>query len=148
MKRTPRQGETDADAALAAVFGPRGLLRAALADFECRPAQLQMARAVEAAIAAGETLLAEAGTGTGKTLAYLIPALLSGRKTVIATGTKTLQDQLFFKDIPLLASALPRTFVASLMKGRANYLCRRNLRRALTETHTRPQRQALLKIQA
>ena len=148
MKRTPRQGETDADAALAAVFGPRGLLRAALADFEYRPAQLQMARAVERAIAAGDTLLAEAGTGTGKTLAYLVPAILSGRKTVIATGTKTLQDQLFFKDIPLLASALPRTFVASLMKGRANYLCRRNLRRSLTETHTRSQRQALLKIQA
>ncbi|MBI2116786.1 MAG: ATP-dependent DNA helicase [candidate division NC10 bacterium] len=147
MKRTPRQGETDADAALAGVFGPRGLLRAALADFEFRPAQLQMARAVERTIAAGDTLLAEAGTGTGKTLAYLTPAILSGRKTVIATGTKTLQDQLFFKDIPLLAAALPRKFVASLMKGRSNYLCRRNLRRALEKPHTRSQRQALLKIQ-
>ena len=148
MRRTPRQVETDGDAALAAVFGPRGLLSAALADFEYRPAQLQMAQAVEQAMAAGETLLAEAGTGTGKTLAYLVPAILSGRKTVVATGTKTLQDQLFFKDVPLLASALPRKFVASLMKGRSNYLCRRNLRRSLTETHTRPQRQTLLKIQA
>ncbi|MEK6716597.1 MAG: ATP-dependent DNA helicase [candidate division NC10 bacterium] len=148
MRRTPRQVETDGDAALAAVFGPRGLLSAALADFEYRPAQLQMAQAVEQAIAAGDTLLAEAGTGTGKTLAYLVPAILSGRKTVVATGTKTLQDQLFFKDVPLLASALPRKFVASLMKGRSNYLCRRNLRRSLTETHTRPQRQTLLKIQA
>ncbi len=133
---------------MASALGPQGLLRDVLPEFEYRPAQFHMARAVEEAIAAGETLLAEAGTGTGKTLAYLIPALLSGRKTVIATGTKTLQDQLFFKDIPLLASALPRKFVASLMKGRANYLCRRNLRRALTETHTRPQRQILLKIQA
>ncbi|OGB92563.1 MAG: hypothetical protein A3H39_07260 [candidate division NC10 bacterium RIFCSPLOWO2_02_FULL_66_22] len=148
MRRTPRQVETDGDAALAAVFGPRGLLSSALADFEYRPAQLQMAQAVEQAMAAGETLLAEAGTGTGKTLAYLVPAILSGRKTVVATGTKTLQDQLFFKDVPLLASALPRKFVASLMKGRSNYLCRRNLRRSLTETHTRPQRQTLLKIQA
>ncbi|MBI4734991.1 MAG: ATP-dependent DNA helicase [candidate division NC10 bacterium] len=133
---------------LAAVFDPRGLLRSALADFEYRPAQLQMARAVERAIAAGDTLLAEAGTGTGKTLAYLTPVILSGRKTVIATGTKTLQDQLFCKDIPLLASTLPQKFVASLMKGRSNYLCRRNLRRSLEEPHTRSQRQALLKIQA
>ena len=62
-----------------------------------------MAEAVERAIDTGETLLAEAGTGTGKTLAYLVPAILSGKKTVIATGTKTLQEQLFFKDIPLLA---------------------------------------------
>ncbi len=106
-----------------------------------------MARAVEQVIAVGGTLLAEAGTGTGKTLAYLIPAILSGRKTLVATGTKTLQDQLFFKDIPLLATALPFKFKTSLMKGRGNYLCRRNLRRALEETHTRPQRQALLKIQ-
>jgi ATP-dependent DNA helicase DinG len=107
-----------------------------------------MAQAVAQAIANGEILLAEAGTGTGKTLAYLTPALLSGRKIVVATGTKTLQDQLFFKDIPLLASVLPRRPSASLMKGRANYLCRRNLRRALAETHTRSQRTTLLKIQA
>jgi ATP-dependent DNA helicase DinG len=119
-----------------------------LSEFEFRPAQLQMARAVEEAIAVGGTLLAEAGTGTGKTLAYLVPAILSGRKILVATGTKTLQDQLFFKDIPLLASALPRKFTTSLMKGRGNYLCRRALRRGLEETHSRPQRQALLKIQA
>ena len=103
-------------------LGPRGFLRAALTEFEYRPVQLQMAHAVEEVIAAGGTLLAEAGTGTGKTLAYLVPAILSGRKTLVATGTKTLQDQLFFKDIPLLASALPRRFVTSLMKGRGNYL--------------------------
>jgi ATP-dependent DNA helicase DinG len=119
-----------------------------LSEFEFRPAQLQMARAVEEVIEVGGTLLAEAGTGTGKTLAYLVPAILSGRKILVATGTKTLQDQLFFKDIPLLASALPRKFMTSLMKGRGNYLCRRALRRGLEETHSRPQRQALLKIQA
>ena len=129
------------------LFGPRGIFAVAIPGFEYRPAQLQMAEAVERAIDTGETLLAEAGTGTGKTLAYLVPAILSGKKTVIATGTKTLQEQLFFKDIPLLARTLPKQFVASLMKGRANYLCRRSLRRALTETHTRPERQRLVKIQ-
>jgi ATP-dependent DNA helicase DinG len=144
--RHPVQVEEDGTA-LGAIFGPRGTLQATLPEFEFRPAQLRMAQAVERAVEAGETLLAEAGTGTGKTLAYLVPAILSGRKTVVATGTKTLQEQLFFKDIPLLASLLPRHFVASLMKGRANYLCRRNLRRALEERHTRPERQALLQIQ-
>ena len=132
---------------MTATLGPRGSLREVLSEFEYRPAQLQMAHAVEEIIAVGGTLLAEAGTGTGKTLAYLVPAILSGRKILVATGTKTLQDQLFLKDIPLLASALPREFLTSLMKGRGNYLCRRNLRRALEHTHTRPQRQALLKIQ-
>jgi ATP-dependent DNA helicase DinG len=147
MRRNFHRGAIEGEAGLAATFGPRGLLSQALPEFEYRPAQLQMAEAVEQAITAGDTLLAEAGTGTGKTLAYLVPTLLSGRKTVVATGTKTLQDQLFFKDIPLLASALPRKFVGSLMKGRANYLCRRNLRRALEEPHTRAQRQTLGKIQ-
>jgi ATP-dependent DNA helicase DinG len=134
-------------AGLGWLFGPRGILAAGLPDFEYRPAQLQMAEAVERAIDTGETVLAEAGTGTGKTLAYLVPAILSGKKTVVATGTKTLQEQLFFKDIPLLARSLPKSFVASLMKGRANYLCRRSLRRAIGETHTRPERQRLAKIQ-
>ncbi|HSB70212.1 MAG TPA: ATP-dependent DNA helicase [Candidatus Methylomirabilis sp.] len=148
MMKSRRQLEKPGEAsALGGIFGPRGVLRDALPDFEYRPAQWQMAEAVDRAISGGETLLAEAGTGTGKTLAYLIPALLHGAKTVVATGTKTLQEQLFFKDIPLLASALPRRFTVSLMKGRANYLCRRNLRRALAETHTRTERQALLKIQ-
>ncbi len=134
-------------AGLGWLFGPRGIFATAVPEFEYRPAQLRMADAVERAIETGETLLAEAGTGTGKTLAYLVPAILSGKKTVIATGTKTLQEQLFFKDIPLVARSLPKRFVASLMKGRANYLCRRSLRRALTETHTRPDRQRLVKIQ-
>ena len=146
--RGARGIETEANRDLAAIFGPCGLLHAALPGFEYRPGQLRMAEAVEHVITVGGTLLAEAGTGTGKTLAYLVPAILSGRKTVVATGTKTLQDQLFFKDLPLLASALPRKFIASLMKGRGNYLCRRNLRRALEERHMRLERQTLLKIQA
>jgi ATP-dependent DNA helicase DinG len=146
-KSSHRRGGED-ETALGAILGPGGSLQKVLPEFEERPAQLRMAQAVAQAIANGEILLAEAGTGTGKTLAYLTPALLSGRKIVVATGTKTLQDQLFFKDIPLLASVLPRRPSASLMKGRANYLCRRNLRRALAETHTRSQRTTLLKIQA
>jgi ATP-dependent DNA helicase DinG len=144
-KTRSQDGETQAG--LGWLFGPRGIFAGAIPDFEYRPAQLQMAEAVERAIDTGETLLAEAGTGTGKTLAYLVPAILSGKKTVVATGTKTLQEQLFFKDIPLLVRALPKRFVASLMKGRANYLCRRSLRRAIAETHTRPERQRLVKIQ-
>ncbi|MCX5736291.1 MAG: ATP-dependent DNA helicase [candidate division NC10 bacterium] len=144
-KKRPR--DVDDQAGLSWIFGPRGILAAAIPDFEYRPAQRQMAEAVERAIDTGEPLLAEAGTGTGKTLAYLVPAILSGQKTVIATGTKTLQEQLFFKDVPLLARTLPKVFSASLMKGRGNYLCRRSLRRALAETHTQSARRQLLKIQ-
>jgi len=145
--RKKRTQDADEQTSLGWLFGPRGILAAAIPDFEYRPAQLQMAEAVERAIETGETLLAEAGTGTGKTLAYLTPAILSGKKTVVATGTRTLQEQLFFKDIPLLTRSLPKRFVASLMKGRANYLCRRNLRRALSERHTRPEHQRLVQIQ-
>lgn len=132
---------------LSDIFGPKGRLAARLPELEYRPSQLQMARAVDQAITAGGTLLAEAGTGTGKTLAYLVPALLSGRKTVVATGTKPLQEQLFFKDIPLLTSILPDAFEVSLMKGRGNYLCRRSLRRRLAEAPTRRDRQTLQNIQ-
>jgi ATP-dependent DNA helicase DinG len=142
-----RSRDVEDKAGMGWIFGPRGILAAAIPEFEYRPAQRQMAEAVERTIETGEPMLAEAGTGTGKTLAYLVPAILSGKKTVISTGTKTLQEQLFYKDIPLLARTLPRTFAASLMKGRGNYLCRRNLRRALAETRTRSGRQQLLKIQ-
>ena len=145
MGRPPRPGASSQ--ALEGIFGREGLLAAAIPEFEARSGQLHMAAAVERAIALGEVLLAEAGTGTGKTLAYLVPAILSGRKTVVSTGTKTLQEQLYFKDVPLLARALPVTFTASLMKGRANYLCRRSLRRALAERHGRAERQTLQRIQ-
>ncbi len=82
-----------------------------------------MARAVAGAIERGGTLLAEAGTGTGKTLAYLIPAILSRQRVLVSTGTKNLQEQIFFKDLPTLTDALPVPFTATLMKGRSNYLC-------------------------
>ncbi|WP_375742293.1 ATP-dependent DNA helicase [Corallococcus interemptor] len=105
------------------LLGPGGALEEALPAYEHRPEQLQMARAVERAFAEGSYLLAEAGTGTGKTLAYLVPALLSGRKVVVSTATKTLQDQVFFKDLPLLSEKLGLRFQAAYLKGRGNYLC-------------------------
>ncbi len=89
-----------------------------------------MARAVGAALENRETLVVEAGTGTGKTFAYLVPALLSGRHTVISTGTRTLQDQLFHRDLPALSAALGRPVSVALLKGRANYLCRQRMNQA------------------
>ena len=111
------------------VLGPRGALAAALDGFEPREEQLTMARAVEGALAERRVLLAEAGTGTGKTLAYLVPAIASGRKTVVSTATRTLQDQLFLKDLPLLRQGVGMAFEAALLKGRQNYLCLLRLER-------------------
>ncbi|HEY4999727.1 MAG TPA: ATP-dependent DNA helicase, partial [Usitatibacter sp.] len=104
-------------------FGPRGLLARALTTYEERPAQSRLATAVGRVLGEGGVLLAEAGTGTGKTLAYLLPAVELGRRVVISTGTKNLQEQLLNKDIPLLARALGRDLSVAVMKGRANYLC-------------------------
>jgi ATP-dependent DNA helicase DinG len=106
-----------------AVFSPDGPLARALADFEPRPGQVEMARTVADAFEQGGVVLAEAGTGTGKTLAYLVPAVLSGGRVLISTGTKNLQEQIYFKDIPVLRAALTINFTATYMKGRANYLC-------------------------
>jgi ATP-dependent DNA helicase DinG len=108
---------------VAAVFAPGGPLARALADFEPRAGQIEMARAIAGAFQSGGVVLAEAGTGTGKTLAYLVPAILSGERTLISTGTKNLQEQIYFKDIPVLREALGIPFTATCMKGRANYLC-------------------------
>jgi ATP-dependent DNA helicase DinG len=108
----------------------RGLARLG-ARYESREGQLEMARAVAEAIADERTLLCEAGTGTGKTLAYLVPALLSGRRVVVSTATKALQEQIFTKDVPMLHEHLGVAFQAALMKGLANYLCRRRLEEAL-----------------
>lgn len=105
------------------LLGGDGPLAATLPGFELRDAQRHMAAAIADAFKDGEDLLVEAGTGTGKTLAYLIPAVLSGQRVVVSTGTKNLQEQLFYKDIPLLRKALRVPFTACLMKGRANYLC-------------------------
>ena len=110
------------------IFSPSGLLAQNLNSYEYRPEQRQMAQAVKKAFAQDRFLIVEAGTGTGKTLAYLIPAVLSGEKVVVSTGTKMLQDQLFFRDIPFLQKQLGLLFKASYMKGRGNYLCRRRFR--------------------
>jgi ATP-dependent DNA helicase DinG len=115
------------------LFSPDGACAAVLPGWHARPQQLAMAEAVERAIADNSVLLAEAGTGTGKTLAYLIPALLSGGKVVISTGTKALQDQLFHRDLPAARRALKSPVKVALLKGRANYVCRHHLQRNLAD---------------
>ena len=109
------------------IFGAEGPLASALPGYAHRPEQSAMAAAVGAALERFEPLIVEAGTGTGKTFAYLVPALLSGRSVIISTGTRTLQDQLFHRDVPLLARALGMPVKMALLKGRANYLCRHRL---------------------
>ncbi|MET0282507.1 MAG: ATP-dependent DNA helicase [Steroidobacteraceae bacterium] len=106
------------------VFGPDGVLARAVPGFRARPGQVRLAEQVAAALAERRWLVAEAGTGTGKTFAYLIPALLSGKRVIVSTGTRTLQDQLFHRDLPMLGRALGRPATVALLKGRANYLCR------------------------
>jgi ATP-dependent DNA helicase DinG len=98
-----------------------------------RAQQLEMARAILRAIERDEVFVAEAGTGTGKTLAYLAPALLAGGKVIVSTGTKTLQDQLYDRDLPAVRAALASGAVPALLKGRANYVCLHRLKRALGE---------------
>ncbi len=107
-------------------FAPGGVLSRSQLPYEFRRGQLEMAQAVERALDENRHLIVEAGTGTGKTLAYLLPALRSGRRVIISTGTKNLQEQLFFKDIPFLESLLGPLRVC-YMKGRANYVCRHKL---------------------
>lgn len=109
------------------IFGAGGPLEAALPGFRVRESQRRMAERIGAAIAGREVLVVEAGTGTGKTFAYLVPALLSGARVLISTGTRTLQDQLYAKDLPLVARALGRPATVAVLKGRANYLCRYRL---------------------
>ena len=118
---------------LDSIFSDRGPLAQAVSDFRVREGQLEMARAVADAIEGKSVLIAEAGTGTGKTFAYLVPALLSGGKVIISTGTKTLQDQLFNRDIPTVRAALKAPVTIALLKGRANYICHYRLNQALTE---------------
>ena len=107
-------------------FAPGGILAQSSLPFEYRPGQLDMAKAVERALAERRHLIVEAGTGTGKTLAYLLPALRTGQRVIVSTGTKALQDQLYFRDIPFLETLLGPLRVC-YMKGRANYLCRHKL---------------------
>jgi ATP-dependent DNA helicase DinG len=112
------------------IFGPDGLIAKHHPDYEYRPGQLAMASAVAAALSDRRHLLVEAGTGTGKTLAYLVPAIATGKRVIVSTGTKNLQEQLFYKDIPFLQKVLPRPFKATYLKGRSNYVCLQRLQRA------------------
>src|SRR5690242_8062441 len=98
-------------------FGPEGVLAQKLGDYEFRPSQIRMAEAVYEALDGQNHAIIEAGTGTGKTIAYLLPALLHGRRILVSTGTKTLQDQIFYKDIPLLESIIERPIRAAYLKG-------------------------------
>lgn len=117
-----------------------GPLAERLQHFHPRPQQQAMAERVATTLESGGALICEAGTGTGKTFAYLVPALLSGRKTVISTGTRNLQDQLFQRDIPLIRAALGAPIQVALLKGRSNYLCRYRLELAMDEpTRHRPE---------
>src|SRR3954449_8423880 len=108
-------------------FGRGGTLSKWHPNYEFRSGQVDMAEAVESALADKRHLIVEAGTGTGKTLAYLVPAVLSGRRIVVSTGTKTLQEQLFFKDVPFLQQHFSRPLKVCYMKGRGNYACRQKI---------------------
>lgn len=119
----PLPGSASLIEATALVFDRGGGLERALPDYEPRAGQRAMADAVARALHDGGVLLVEAGTGTGKTLAYLAPAILSGHRVLVSTGTKNLQEQIYFKDLPVLRDALGKPFSATCMKGRANYLC-------------------------
>ena len=127
-------GGTNAPAAKAAeqisveeIFGPGGLLEKRHPGYEFRPSQLGMAEIVEQAFQKQQHVVIEAGTGTGKTLAYLIPAIRSGRRVVVSTATKSLQEQLFQKDVPFLQKHFAPNLKAALMKGRSNFLCRQKV---------------------
>jgi ATP-dependent DNA helicase DinG len=120
LPAVPHAGLT---ARVAGVLGAEGPLAQRFDRFEARPGQQRLAHAVATTFADGGVLLAEAGTGTGKTLAYLVPAVLAGRRVLISTGTRTLQEQVFYKDLPALGRALNREVRAACMKGRTNYLC-------------------------
>jgi ATP-dependent DNA helicase DinG len=111
------------------IFSKKGLLSKTINHFEFRPEQLKMAQTVEKALKEEHYLIAEAGTGTGKTLAYLIPSILSKKKVVISTATKNLQEQLYYKDVPQLHDIPPFSFSAAYMKGRNNYLCLHRFKR-------------------
>ena len=129
------------------LLGADGPFGATLTGFAPRDEQIRMAEAVERALAGSDTLVVEAGTGIGKTLAYLVPALLSGERVIISTGTKTLQDQLFFKDLPLVKETLGVSLRPALLKGRANYLCLHRMQLARTEGRL-PSRPAVAELEA
>jgi ATP-dependent DNA helicase DinG len=120
-------------AEIADIFSPDGALAARLPGFSYRKAQQEMAALVAASLSMGKHAAIEAGTGIGKTFAYLVPVLVSGRRAIISTGTRTLQDQLFARDLPLLGALLGRPVRIALLKGRGNYLCWHRIEAALHE---------------
>lgn len=120
---------------IAKFFAAGGALEKAIPGFQARQPQIEMAEAVFDAINTETQLVVEAGTGTGKTFAYLVPALVSGKKTIISTGSKNLQEQLYHRDLPLMMDALGFSGRVALLKGRANYLCLDRLSRQITESH-------------
>ena len=124
-----RAPDLSLDERVVEVFASGGPLQGCLDAYRPRNVQIEMACAVSSAIAGRDVLVCEAGTGTGKTLAYLVPALLSGRRTIVSTGTRHLQDQLFFRDLPVVRKALASPARCALLKGRSNYLCRERLKR-------------------
>jgi ATP-dependent DNA helicase DinG len=119
---------------LSHILGPDGRLADQIPGFTHRAQQQAMAERVAATLESSGVLICEAGTGTGKTFAYLVPALLSERKVVISTGTRNLQDQLFHRDLPLIRNALGVPVTAALLKGRSNYLCRHRLTLILADS--------------
>ncbi|MGR5162104.1 ATP-dependent DNA helicase [Vibrio owensii] len=121
---------------IAKTFSSEGALGKAIPGFQARQPQIDMAEAVSSAIKDQTQLVVEAGTGTGKTFAYLVPALLSGKKVIISTGSKNLQEQLYHRDLPLMVSALGFYGQVALLKGRSNYLCLDRLSRQMVESHT------------
>jgi ATP-dependent DNA helicase DinG len=129
------------------LLGPDGPFAREVPGFAPRAAQQAMAAAVEEAIAERQMLVAEAGTGTGKTYAYLVPALMSGKRVIVSTGTKTLQDQLFHRDLPQVRSVLGARLAAALLKGRANYLCLHRLEQAHKDGR-HPSREQAADVQA
>lgn len=126
------------------VFGESGLLSQHIEGYHPREAQLEMAESIRETLINTDILITEAGTGTGKTYAYLVPAILSGQKVFVSTGTKNLQDQLFEKDIPKLREALSVPFTASILKGRSNYLCPHRLKATQAQGHLHSQDAAQL----
>ena len=124
-----------------------GPFESVLPGFAPRQEQLELAAAIEKTIAAGGTLVAEAGTGIGKTLSYLVPVLKGRERTIISTGTKTLQDQLYFRDLPMVKKALGSTLKTALLKGRANYLCLYRTEQARKDGRL-PSRESITELEA
>ena len=125
--KKPKAAKTDKPISVEGIFGPGGLLEKRHRGYEYRASQLEMARLADDAFQKHQHVVIEAGTGTGKTLAYLIPAIRSGRRVVISTATKSLQEQLFQKDVPFLQKHFAPNLKAALMKGRSNFLCRQKV---------------------